>query len=134
MWCGSQWISDFKQKSYKIYSKNEPPIHYYRYQNCSDIEPNDPSDCQLSPEDLNNYEYCCYEELYYKECQSLIEEEYNRELIIYNFLKEIGTNPIFECNKKDNKLDNKIDKIKYNDSLSILLLKVYTDIKWKKSK
>jgi len=31
MYTGTQWISDFRQKSEFIYSSNQPPIHYYRY-------------------------------------------------------------------------------------------------------
>ena len=31
MYSGTQWISDFKQKSEFVYSKNQPAIHYYRY-------------------------------------------------------------------------------------------------------
>ena len=31
MWSGSQWVSDFFQKSEYVYSKNQPPVYYYRY-------------------------------------------------------------------------------------------------------
>ena len=31
MYTGSQWISDFRQKSEFVYSSHQPPIHYYRY-------------------------------------------------------------------------------------------------------
>lgn len=31
MWSGSNWISDFVQKSEYVYSSNQPPVHYYRY-------------------------------------------------------------------------------------------------------
>lgn len=31
MWSGSQWISDFFQTSEYVYSKNQPPVYYYRY-------------------------------------------------------------------------------------------------------
>ena len=31
MWNGNQWISDFRQKSEFVYSKNQPKVHYYRY-------------------------------------------------------------------------------------------------------
>ena len=31
MWSGSQWISDFFQKSEYVYSNNQPPVYYYRY-------------------------------------------------------------------------------------------------------
>ena len=31
MYSGTQWISDFRQKSEFVYSKNQPPVHYYRY-------------------------------------------------------------------------------------------------------
>lgn len=35
MWCGEKWISDFIQNSEFVYISNQPPIHYYRYQNTS---------------------------------------------------------------------------------------------------
>ena len=31
MWNGTNWISDFVQKSEYVYPSNQPPIHYYRY-------------------------------------------------------------------------------------------------------
>ena len=31
MWSGSQWISDFFQKSEYVYPSNQPPVYYYRY-------------------------------------------------------------------------------------------------------
>ena len=31
MYSGTQWISDFKQKSEFVYSRYQPPVHYYRY-------------------------------------------------------------------------------------------------------
>lgn len=31
MWSGSQWVSDFFQNSEYVYSKNQPPVYYYRY-------------------------------------------------------------------------------------------------------
>ena len=31
MWSGSQWISDYFQKSEYVYANNQPPIYYYRY-------------------------------------------------------------------------------------------------------
>ena len=31
MYSGSQWISDFRQKSEFVYSSHQPPVHYYRY-------------------------------------------------------------------------------------------------------
>ena len=36
MWNGTNWISDFVQKSKNIYSSNQPPIHYYRYNDTDD--------------------------------------------------------------------------------------------------
>jgi hypothetical protein len=33
MWNGSNWVSDFVQKSEYVYKKNQPPIYYYRYAN-----------------------------------------------------------------------------------------------------
>lgn len=33
MWCGDNWISDFIQISQNVYETNQPPIHYFRYQN-----------------------------------------------------------------------------------------------------
>ena len=31
MWNGTKWISDFVQNSEYVYKQNQPPIHYYRY-------------------------------------------------------------------------------------------------------
>ena len=31
MWSGSQWISDFAQRSEYVYRSNQPPVYYYRY-------------------------------------------------------------------------------------------------------
>ena len=31
MWSGSQWISDFNQKTEYVYFRNQPPVYYYRY-------------------------------------------------------------------------------------------------------
>ena len=31
MWSGSQWISDFFQKSEYVYSYNQPKVYYFRY-------------------------------------------------------------------------------------------------------
>ena len=31
MWCGSNWISDFVQRSEFVFSSNQPPVYYYRY-------------------------------------------------------------------------------------------------------
>ena len=31
MWSGSQWVSDFFQNSEYAYTKNQPPVYYYRY-------------------------------------------------------------------------------------------------------
>ena len=36
MWNGTNWISDFVQKSEYVYNSNQPPIHYYRYNNTDD--------------------------------------------------------------------------------------------------
>ena len=36
MWNGTNWISDFVQKSEYVYNSNQPPIHYYRYNNTND--------------------------------------------------------------------------------------------------
>ena len=35
MYSGTQWISDFRQNSEFVYSRNQPPVHYYRYQSSS---------------------------------------------------------------------------------------------------
>lgn len=45
MYSGSQWISDFRQKNEFVYSKNPPPIHYFRYGeiNSSESLPTQPS-------------------------------------------------------------------------------------------
>ena len=32
MWCGYAWISDFEQKSEFVYPRDQPPVHYYRYE------------------------------------------------------------------------------------------------------
>ena len=32
MWSGSNWISDFVQKSEYVYAQNQPPVHYFRLQ------------------------------------------------------------------------------------------------------
>ena len=32
MWSGSNWISDFKQRSEFVYSSSQPKVHYFRYQ------------------------------------------------------------------------------------------------------
>jgi hypothetical protein len=39
MWSGSNWISDFVQKSEFVYGRNQPPVHYYRYGGKTDDEP-----------------------------------------------------------------------------------------------
>lgn len=31
MWNGTKWISDFVQNSEYVYKENQPPIHYFRY-------------------------------------------------------------------------------------------------------
>ena len=31
MWTGSQWVSDFFQKSEYVYGSHQPPVYYYRY-------------------------------------------------------------------------------------------------------
>ena len=71
--------------------------------NCEDISPSQPSDCQLSTEDLNNYIYCCYEEdpaFDEKKCVPFNQSEYEREKFYYDLYKDIRPNEIFQCNKK----------------------------------
>ena len=31
MWSGSNWISDFVQRSEYVYASNQPPVYYFRY-------------------------------------------------------------------------------------------------------
>ena len=71
--------------------------------NCENISPSQPSDCQLTTQDLNNYTYCCYEEdptFDEKKCVPFNQSEYEREKFYYDLYKDIRPDEIFQCNKK----------------------------------
>ena len=91
------------EASYNLYKgrdssncKTKPRVN----NNCNNIIPNKPSDCQLSEKDKENYKHCCYYNFKNSQasCMAFDEEDYNETK---TFFEKQVTGGSFICDAKD---------------------------------
>lgn len=89
-------------KSENNWEKNGLPTLWIQY-NCKNINPNQASDCVLSPNDKNSYKYCCFEKNYFispYKCVPYNQSSYIERSFEFDLIKDTGLGDIFECNPK----------------------------------
>ena len=118
--------TEHKDTTYRMltWQKHGLPTKWISYEkNCNEIIPSKSSDCKLSLIDTQKYIYCCYEEVIIKECSPYNEEDYKKELFAYNILKELEMEIYFECSKRNENLDVKLDTQNYKENSLVILWK-----------